>query len=96
MNYIKFEWDEKKNKTNQQKHGVSFQEAQSVFNDENARLIADKEHSQDDDRFILLGLSYSLKMLVVVHAYRETDDIIRILSARKATKNETMYYNRRR
>ena len=96
MNYIKFEWDENKNKKNQQKHGISFQEAQSVFNDENARLIADKEHSQDEDRFILLGLSYFLKMLVVVHAYLKADERIRIISVRKATKNETKYYKRRR
>lgn len=95
MKFIQFIWDENKNKTNQQKHGVSFEEAQSVFNDENARLIADTEHSQHEDRFILLGLSYSLRILVVVHAYRESDEIIRIISARKATKKETKQYNKR-
>jgi uncharacterized DUF497 family protein len=96
MSYIKFIWDEDKNKSNQKKHGISFKEAQTVFYDENARLISDSEHSQDEDRFILLGLSYTLRILVVVHSYLEDDEIIRIISARKATKNETKYYNRRK
>ena len=94
MSHIKFAWDEDKNTSNQKKHGISFQEAQTVFVDENARLISDSEHSQNEDRFILLGLSYTLKLLVVVHSYRENAEIIRIISARKATKNETKYYKR--
>lgn len=94
MNNIKFTWDEGKNKSNQKKHGISFKEAQTVFYDENARLVSDGEHSQNEDRFILLGLSYTLRLLIVVHSYRESDEIIRIISARKATKNETKYYKR--
>ena len=94
MGYIKFTWDEDKNKSNQKKHRISFKEAQTVFHDENARLISDGEHSQNEDRFILLGLSYTLRLLIVVHSYRESDEIIRIISARKATKNETKYYKR--
>lgn len=92
MKDIRFEWDAKKNKLNIQKHKVSFEEAKTVFYDENARIIADPEHSQTEDRFIILGLSASLKLLVVCHCYRQADEIIRIISARKATKNETQYY----
>lgn len=92
MKDIRFEWDAKKNKLNIQKHKVSFEEAKTVFYDENARIIADPEHSQTEDRFIILGLSASLKLLVVCHCYRQADEIIRIISARKATKNETKYY----
>lgn len=92
MKDIRFEWDAKKNKLNIQKHKVSFEEAKTVFYDENARIIADPEHSQTEDRFIILGLSASLKLLVVCHCYRQADEIIRIISARKATKNETNYY----
>lgn len=92
MKDIRFEWDAKKNKLNIQKHKVSFEEAKTVFYDENARIIADPEHSQTEDRFIILGLSASLKLLVVCHCYRQAVEIIRIISARKATKNETKYY----
>lgn len=96
MRYIKFEWDENKNIANQKKHGISFEEAKTVFYDENARLIADPDHSSDqEDRFILLGLSSSLRMLVVIHAYWEDDKIIRIISARKASKNESKHYKRK-
>ncbi|TVL95418.1 MAG: hypothetical protein CV087_24350 [Candidatus Brocadia sp. WS118] len=96
MNHIKFEWDETKNIANQKKHDISFEEAKTVFYDENARLIADPDHSSDkEDRFILLGLSSSLRMLVVIHAYWKDDEIIRIISARKATKSESKYYIRK-
>ena len=95
MNNIYFKWDENKNLINQRKHKISFEEARTVFYDENARLIADPDHSHDEDRFILLGLSGSLKLLIVVHTYREGDEIIRIISARKATKNESKYYKKR-
>lgn len=96
MKYIEFEWDEAKNLTNQQKHRISFEEAKTVFYDQNARLIDDPDHSENENRFILLGLSSNIKMLVVVHTYRENDKIIRIISARKATKSETQFYHRRK
>lgn len=95
MNYINFEWDENKNKSNQQKHGISFNEAKTVFYDDNARLIYDPEHSRDEERYILLGLSSSLRILIVIHAYRKNDEIIRIISARKATKSEIQHYKDR-
>lgn len=89
-----FIWDEAKNKKNINKHGVSFEEAESVFTDESARLIADPDHSNEEDRFILLGLSLKLNLLVVVHVYMESDEIIRIISARKADSKEEPYYRR--
>ena len=94
MTYIRFEWDEKKNRTNIKKHNVSFDEAKTVFYDENARLISDPDHSKDEDRFILLGLSHTGKILIVVHTYQQEDELIRIISARKATKNESKHYLR--
>ena len=96
MNAIIFEWDENKDRENQKKHKVSFDGAKSVFYDDNARLILDPDHSEEEDRFILLGLSDKLRMLVVVHSHREKDEVIRIISARKATKNETNFYERRK
>jgi len=92
---IRFEWDPRKSAGNRRKHGVSFEEASTVFADEHALLIDDPDHSDDEDRFILLGLSASLRMLVVCHCYRESDELIRIISARKATRNEREHYNRR-
>ena len=89
MNII---WDEKKNQENKKKHNVSFQEAETVFYDPYAKLIHDPDHSDSEDRFIILGLSKLLKLLVVCHCYREDDVIIRIISARKATKQETNEY----
>ena len=74
------------------KHKVSFEEAQSVFDDDNARLIFDPDHSENGDRFILLGLSCSLQILTVVHCYKNENNIIRLISARKATKRETKNY----
>ena len=92
MDTIRFEWDENKNRINRAKHGVDFREAQTVFYDSNAVLIADPDHSEDEDRFILLGLSAELRMLVVCHCCRESDTVIRIISARKATAKETRQY----
>jgi len=89
---IKFSWDEKKARTNIQKHKVSFEEAKTVFIDENARLIDDPDHSDEEDRFIMIGLSSNLKILTVVHCYRDNDNVIRIISARKSTKNEERQY----
>jgi hypothetical protein len=89
---LRFEWDERKNRRNRTKHGVWFEEAQSVFDDPNARLFADPEHSKEEDRFILIGLSSETRPLVVVHCYRESDSMIRIISARKATKKEVRFY----
>ncbi|WP_308417275.1 BrnT family toxin [Andreprevotia chitinilytica] len=74
------------------KHGVSFDEAKSVFYDERARLIADPEHSENEDRFILLGLSANLKLLVVCHCYRAENNVIRIISARRASNRESTFY----
>lgn len=92
MNGLQFEWDESKEKTNIAKHGVGFDEAKTVFYDENARLIADPDHSDDEDRFILLCLSASLRLLVVCHCYRVDENAIRIISARKATRAESKTY----
>lgn len=92
MDALRFEWDPAKAGLNQKKHGVSFEEAQSVFSDERARLIDDPDHSDDEERFILLGPSSSLRVLVVVHCYRSQGNTIRIISARKATREEQRYY----
>lgn len=92
MEVIKFEWDENKNIINKKKHKISFEEAKSVFYDEEALLINDPEHSQDEERFIILGMSLKANLLVVCHCYRESETVIRIISARKATKNETNQY----
>ncbi|ASP18384.1 hypothetical protein HMPREF9120_00980 [Neisseria sp. oral taxon 020 str. F0370] len=89
-----FEWHSVKASLNLEKHGVSFEEAVTVFWDENALLIADTEHSDDEDRFVLLGMSESLRVLVVVHC--ERGDNIRIISARRATTNENKQYRNRR
>ncbi|MBL1243234.1 MAG: BrnT family toxin [Sulfurimonas sp.] len=92
MNTLKFDWDKNKATKNLAKHKVSFKEAQSVFDDDFARLIPDPDHSESEDRFILLGLSCSLKVLVVVHCYKDEENIIRLISARKATKPESKIY----
>ena len=91
MSYLSFEWDEKKNASNKKKHGVSFEEAKSVFTDQFARLISDPDHSDDEDRFILLGTSIHSRLLVVCHCIRMNDSI-RIISARKADKQEREIY----
>ncbi len=92
MEGLTFSWDERKNRANQHKHGVSFEEAKTVFSDENARLTADPDHSEAEDRFILLGLSAKLRLVVVCHAYYEKDEIIRIISARRADRSEQKQY----
>lgn len=93
MDMIRFEWDENKNEINKKKHKISFEEAKTVFYDEEALLIDDPEHSQEEERFIILGLSKKANLLVVCHCYRASDTVIRIISARKATKSETKQYN---
>ena len=92
MEILKFEWDENKNTINKTKHNVSFEEAQTVFYDEMALVIDDPDHSEEEERFIILGQSNKAKLLVVCHCYRVSDTIIRIISARKATKTETSQY----
>lgn len=92
METLKFEWDSNKNEINKKKHKISFEEAQTVFYDEEALVIDDPEHSQEEERFIILGLSQKANLLVVCHCYRASDTVIRIISARKATKNESKYY----
>ncbi len=92
MNDICFDWDEKKSRENKRKHGVSFEEAQTVFFDENAIRYYDPDHSHNEDRFIMLGMSLKLRVLVVCHCYRSEDMVIRIVSARKANKKETGAY----
>ena len=89
---IKFEWDDKKNQSNIKKHGISFEEAASVFEDDESLIIADDEHSKDEERFILIGFSFRANLLVVCHCYREKDSIIRIISARKADSKERQKY----
>ena len=91
MNYLTFEWDDKKNAANEKKHGISFDEAKTVFTDQFARLIVDPDHSDEEDRFILLGTSIHSKLLVVCHCIR-MDDSIRIISARKADRQEREIY----
>lgn len=92
MAELRFEWDERKSASNQHKHGVSFDEARTVFYDERARIIDDPDHSDEEERFILLGFSSALRMLVVCHCYRQDGDVVRIISARKATKAERADY----
>ena len=89
---MKIIWDQKKNQSNIKDHKVSFEEAETVFFDPNAKVIHDPDHSVEEDRFIILGISKLLKLLVVCHCFREDDEIIRIISARKATKKESKNY----
>jgi len=89
----KFEWDESKNKSNFQKHGISFNEAQTVFSDELAIYLSDDDNSDDEERFIVIGESARTRLLVVCHCYRERETVIRLISARKAEKTEIdLYY----
>jgi hypothetical protein len=92
MRTLYFEWDDRKALANAKKHGVSFEEARSVFVDERAKLIDDPDHSDDEERFVLLGFSSTLRMLVVCHCYRGEGDVIRIISARKANAKESKFY----
>jgi uncharacterized DUF497 family protein len=92
MGAILFEWDPLKAAVNIEKHGVSFEEAKSVFYDPRGRIIDDPDHSISEARFIIIGLSRTLRMLVVCHCHRREDQVIRIISARKATKTEARAY----
>src|SRR5258708_16912484 len=92
LDMLRFDWDERKNRRNRTKHGVWFEEAQSVFNDPYGRLFYDPEHSEAEDRFVLLGVSAAARILVVVHCYRGSDSLVRIISARKARKKEVRFY----
>lgn len=92
MDTIRFDWDKRKEKTNYTKHGIHFSEAASVFYDENAREYFDPEHSENEDRFLMLGMSRNLRVLVVSYCYRQNDRIIRIISSRKADNLETKDY----
>ena len=94
MAELSFEWDDRKDAINRRQHGVSFTEAQTVFFDEQALLIADPEHSDQEERFVLMGLSSALRTLVVCHCYRQ-DTVIRIVSARKADREERAQYEHR-
>ena len=91
---MRFKRDKNKADLNAKKHGITFDEAESVFLDESALLIEDPDHSDDEERFVLLGFSMAARLLVVCHCYRENDHVIRIISARKATKNEAKQYRR--
>jgi uncharacterized DUF497 family protein len=92
---IRFEWDEDKESSNKKKHRVSFEEAQTAFSDEYGLVIDDPEHSDDEERFILLGMSAALRILIVCHCIREDGDVIRIISARRADRLEQKDYNSR-
>jgi hypothetical protein len=94
MSGIQFKWDENKNRKNKRDHGVSFEEAQTVFLDENAIRFFDPDHLEEEDRFIMLGISFRLRVLVVCHCYRDNDEVIRLISARKADKEECKDYER--
>ena len=91
---IKFEWDPNKNKENLKKHKVSFEEAKEVFYDDNAILFDDPEHSADEERFLIIGWVKNLNIYIVSHCYKENNGIIRLISARKATKKEKETYER--
>ena len=96
MPELRVEWDEQKNIRNRRSHGVSFEEARTVFLDEQALLIPDPDHAAQDDRFILIGLSAVLRVLVVCHCYRSGRDVIRLISARKANDMERSAYHHRK
>lgn len=92
MKDLAFVWDESKNRLNRRKHGISFEEAKTVFYDENAREYFDPDHSEEENRFILLGMSARLRVLVVCHCFRERELVIRIISARRANRQEQEAY----
>ncbi len=93
MSMLEFEWDPKKAAANLKRHRVSFEEARTVFLDEQAKLIDDPDHSSDEDRFVLLGISGLLRVLLVCHCYRQQGQTIRIISARKASQGEVRQYS---
>ena len=92
---IRFDWDEKKNRANLKKHGVSFEEAQGVFFDDEALVYDDPSHSDEEERFLIIGRSFKLRVLMICHCYRGEDTVIRIISARKATSKERFFYDRK-
>jgi hypothetical protein len=92
MTGLRFVWDDRKNLTNRRKHGVSFEEARTAFLDENAKVYFDPDHSKAEERFILLGMSLQLRVLVVCHCYREGETVVRMISARRANKSEQKDY----
>jgi uncharacterized DUF497 family protein len=92
---LRFDWDDSKNAQNKRKHGISFEEAQTVFFDEQALLIADPDHSEHEERFVLLGLSSALRTLVVCYCYRKAGELIRLISARRADRQERLLYEGR-
>ena len=89
---ILFDWDENKAKINEKKHGITFLEAMTVFKDTCAVMLDDDEHSEEEERFVLLGVSKEKNLLMVCHCYRENDEIIRLISARKANTQESKIY----
>ena len=92
MEQLKFEWDENKNKTNLKKHGIDFIEAQTVFYDDSSIVFDDPQHSTDENRFVIIGQSFNSNICLVCHCYRQENKVIRIISARKATKKEVDRY----
>ena len=96
MDALRFKWDDEKEKINIRKHGISFDEARTVFYDEKAIQFFDPDHSEEEDRFILLGISFKLRILVVCHCFRESETVVRLFSARKADRDEEQEYWRRR
>ncbi len=92
MGNITFAWDRRKARSNLAKHGISFEEAQTVFLDDNARLIDDPDHSHEEERFLLLGYSFQGRCITVCHCYREADSVVRLISARRATAREERVY----
>ena len=95
MDELRFERDPVKARLNLRKHGIAFEEAQTVFADDDAILLADPAHAESEDRFYLLGLSSRLRVLVVIHCYQSDDGIVRLISARKATPSERAQYDAR-
>lgn len=93
MDGIHFEWDERKNAANIKKHGVSFEEAATVFYDDNAVLFDDPDHSMEENRFLIIGVSENERLCIVSHCFKEADNRIRIISARPADKEEKKAYN---
>ena len=96
MKELGFQWDRRKNEANLRKHGISFEEARTAFFDENAIQFFDPDHSAEEDRFLLLGLSFKPQVLVVCHCFRESETVVRIISARKADKDEELEYWKQR
>ena len=92
MANLRFVWDGRKNATNRRKHGVTFEEARTAFLDQEAKVYFDPDHAEDEDRFVLLGMSLELRVLVVCHCYREAEAVVRIISARRANKREQKDY----